>query len=175
MGDFLIGLLIPIEIVVIIFVIILLVVNTKKRTKTTPGITTTSTISTPTTQITSPASKKVGLGIVAGTIVGIIALCVLALGISYAWNFGSSFFEKKEKPIKQLHTEIFEVPITGTYRYLHPGWQAWPTKSITVVTPTGAIIENTPGKPTYPGYQSEGWYQFLTKEKNCQVKTEDVY
>lgn len=124
----------------------------------------------------SLAPKKNNWGkIVGGTIGIIIGICILVFTVSYAWNFASSFFEKKETQKKHVHVEIFEVPVTGIYKYLHPGWQAYPTKAITVITPTGKRIKNTPGTLTYPGYQPQGWYHFLTKEKDCQVKTEDVY
>ena len=126
---------------------------------------------------TSSPKKTSWLRIVSGVIGIIIGICILVFTVSYAWSFASSFFEKKETQKKHVHIEVFEVPATakGIPKYLHPGWQAYPTKAITVITPTGKRIENTPGTPTYPGYQPQGWYYFLTKERDCQVKIEDVY
>ena len=159
-------------VIALIFLATIIVSAIKNKTKVSSG----SLKPTPKTTTTTPSQKSKWLGKVLWTIGIIIAGGILVFVTVYGANWASSLFEKKETPVKQTYTEVFEVPLGGTYKYLHPGWQAWPTKSITVVTPTGATIENTPGEPpTYPGYQPEGWYQFLTKEKDCQVTTKDVH
>lgn len=132
---------------------------------------------TATQLIPSPAPKKSKMGMIGGGIGIIIGILLLVLVASLTYNSVKSLFEEKAKPVIETHEKIYDVPIEieGIFIYLHPGWQAYPTKKITVVTPTGNIIENTPGEPTYPGYQPEGWYKFSTKEKNCQIKIRDVY
>ena len=123
----------------------------------------------------SPTPKKSKMGMVGGGIGIIIGIIVIVLLGSWAYGSIKSLFEVKERPVVQVHEKIYDVPLEGTYIYLHPGWQSDPTGEVEITNPNGKGWTDRPDTTNYPGYQPEGWYKFVAKNKPCQEKIRDVY
>ena len=115
-----------------------------------------------------PTPKKNNwLGIIGGIIGGIITICILVFTVSYAWNFASSFFEKK------VSTEnIVKVGKTKTlYQFADTNWDRSVLVSsnadfypkggkVKVTTPSKKFYISTPGTSELRQKENAGKFFF---------------
>jgi|GEM_PF-2332861 len=110
-------------------------------------------------------------------VIVIIAVVIIVFVSSFVWNFTSSLFEKKIQPIKSTKVVNYDVPVNGISLYLHPGWKAFPSGKIKIITPKNSFTYDPASNENYyPGYLGEGWYYFYSLEnQGIEVKVEDTF
>lgn len=127
---------------------------------------------------TSSPKKTKWLGKIGGAIGVLILTLVLAFIVSFVWNWTSNLFEKKVQPAKSTKVLYHDVPTTGIPIYLHPGWKAFPSGKVKIITPKKNSFTYNPASNEnyYPGYLSEGWYYFYSIEnQGIKMKVEDTF